>query len=704
MAPARPPQTDRLPAMRKRIFPFAITSLLMGALPMLEGCSHPAKPSEAATAAIPGKNWGVDLNNIAPGIQPGDDFYRYVNQGWLAKAKIPQGLSSLNSFSAVTLGTEQQLETLLQDLLASHPASGSPEQQVADLYRSFMDVQGREERGFDRLKPELAAILQAKDRRELASRMAKVGYKPLFELGPMIDWGQPGHYILVVDQSGLGMPSPDFYRQEGEPFASHRQAYLHYIEGVLQRAGMADAGRKAQAVFEFETQLAKLHWTPEQLRDLPKSYHVMDVDQLPRYAPGFDWPAFLTGNEVGGVKRIQLFADKPIQGMAKLYGKTPVETLRAYVAYHYLNNHAPLLSKAWADAHFDLFSRRLSGIAEQKPLEKQALDVTNHLLGEPLGKLYVERYFPKGHKAKIEEMVGFIVEAMKQRLEKLDWMDEPTRKEALDKLASFHVKIGYPEKWHDYRSVKIDPADVVGNSHRLEARARADARAKLDEPIRTWEFSNTPQTVDAYNSPDRNEIVFLAALLQPPFFNADADPAVNFGSIGAAIGHEIGHGFDDQGRQFDGTGKMRNWWTEAASQKFQQKTQRLVAQYSQYSPIPGVHVNGQLTLGENIGDMAGITTSYTAYQNYAAAKYPGGQPPVLDGFTGNQRFFLGYGQLWRNITTDDEVRLLNLTNPHSPGEFRANGVVRNFDPWYEAFGVKESNTLFLPKAERISIW
>lgn len=704
MATPKHPQTRLSPITRKRILPLILSSLLVGSLPMLEGCSHLCKPKAASTAAIPGRNWGVDLNNIAPSIKPGDDFYRYVNQGWLAKAKIPQGLSSLNSFSEVTLSTEKQLETLLQDLLAKNPAVGSPEQQVADLYRSFMDVQGREARGVDSLKPELAAILKAKDRRELASRMAKVGYKPLFDIGPMIDWGQSDRYILVVDQSGLGMPSRDFYLTEGEPFAGHRQVYLGYIEGVLQRAGMADAGRKAKVVFEFEVQLANLHWSPEQLRDLPKSYHVLDVEQLPRYAPGFDWSVFLNGNGFGGVKRVQLFADTPIQGMAKLYGKTSLETLRAYVAFHYLNNHAPLLSKAWADAHFDLFSRRLSGIAEQRPLEKQALDTTNRLLGEPLGKLYVERYFPQGHKAKIDEMVGFIVQAMKQRLEKLDWMDEPTREEALKKLASFHVKIGYPEKWHDYSSVKIDANDIVGNSHQLEAWARADARAKLDEPVRTWEFSRTPQTVDAYYSPDSNEIVFLAALLQPPFFNAEADPAVNFGSIGAAVGHEIGHGFDDQGRQFNGSGKMRNWWTAAASQKFQQKTLRLVAQYNQYSPIPGVHVNGQLTLGENIGDLGGITTAYAAYQNFVAAKYPGGQPPVLDGFTGNQRFFLGYGQLWKNITTDDEVRLLTLTNPHSPGEFRANGVVRNFDPWYEAFGVKETNTLFLPKAERISIW
>jgi endothelin-converting enzyme/putative endopeptidase len=390
--------------------------------------------------------------------------------------------------------------------------------------------------------------------------------------------------------------------------------------------------------------------------------------------------------------------------MAAAYAKTPLDTLRSYVAFHYLNRHAPLLADDWSDAYFDLFSRRLMGIAEQRPLEKCALKIVNEKFGEELGKLYVARYFPPESMTKTQEMVAYILQSMQERLEKLDWMDEPTRKEALAKLASFRVLVGYPTQWHDHSSVNIRRDDLVGNMDRLAQWQQADDRAKLAEPVRTWELGSHPQDVDAYYSKDSNQIAFFAAILQPPFFNPDADPAVNFGAIGVVVGHEIGHGFDDQGSQYDGSGKMRNWWTDASRKQFELRAQRLVNQYNTYSPLPGVKVNGQLTLGENIGDLGGISMAYSAYQKYIAAKYPNAAPPVIDGFTGNQRFFLGFAQLWRQIKTDDTMRNQILTDPHSPGEFRANGVVRNFDPWYAAFDVKESNALFLPKADRVSIW
>jgi endothelin-converting enzyme/putative endopeptidase len=344
------------------------------------------------------------------------------------------------------------------------------------------------------------------------------------------------------------------------------------------------------------------------------------------------------------------------------------------------------------------------GIAEQRPLEKRALKIVNDKFGEELGKLYVARYFPPESMTKTQEMVGYIMQSMQERLEKLDWMDEPTRQEALAKLASFRVLVGYPTQWHDHSSVNIRQDDLVGNMGRLAQWQRTDDQAKLTEPVRTWELGSHPQDVDAYYSKDTNQIAFFAAILQPPFFNPDADPAVNFGSIGAVVGHEIGHGFDDQGSQYDGSGKMRNWWTDASRKQFELKAQRLVNHYNAYSPLPGVQVNGQLTLGENIGDLGGISMAYSAYQKYVAAKYPNAAPPVIDGFTGNQRFFLGFAQLWRQIKTDDTMRNQILTDPHSPGEFRCNGVVRNFDPWYEAFDVKESNALFLLKADRVSIW
>jgi len=691
---------------RQRTFAVGLSALTATTLLALSGC-HGAKPplnaAVESSATQPG-GWGVDVRNIGKGIQPGDDFYRYVNKGWLDTARIPAGLPYLDSFSEVTLSTEQQLESLLRELLGKTLPPGAAEQHVTDLYRSYLDTQGRNQRGIEMLKGELDGILKAKDRRELAGRMGGVGHAPLFGAATMVDWGEPSRYILAVEQAGLGLPGRDYYLKDGEPFVGHRAAYVAYIEGVLQRAGIADARPRAKAIFGFERELAQRHWSPEQLRDAPKLYHVMSKRQLLAYAPGFDWTAFLAASGYADVNRLQVVTDTPIKNMAAVYARTPLDTLRSYVAFHYLNRHAPLLSEAWSDAHFDLYSRRLMGIAEPRSLEKRGLEMVNAALGEEMGKLYVARYFPPESKAKTEEMVGYILQSMKERLEKLDWMDEPTRKEALAKLASFRVKIGYPTRWHDFTSVSIARDDLAGNIDRLQQWQRADSRARLAEPVRTWEFSNPPQEVNAYYSPDRNEIVFLAAILQPPFFNPDADPAVNFGAIGTVVGHEIGHGFDDQGSHYDGTGKLRNWWTEASSRQFKERTQRLVAQYNAYAPIPGVQLNGQLTLGENIGDLGGIAMAYSAYQKYVAAKYSHAAPPVIDSFTGDQRFFLGFAQLWRNIMLDETARMLALTNPHSPGEFRTNGVVRNFDPWYEAFGVKETNTLYLPKADRVRIW
>lgn len=666
----------------------------------------PAIPAVTITPApTPASDyWGVDTKYIAKDIQPGDDFYRYVNKGWLDTAKIPQGMTSITSFTELQLATEKQIDTLIKDAIAKNAQEGTPEQQVADLYASYTDIQGRNQRGFDILKDELNDILASKDRNEIASKMGRVGYPRLFNVNVGIDQTNPQHYILGLMQAGLGLPSRDYYLNKGEPFIGHRAAYLSYIEGVLQRAGLDNPKQRAKAIFDFETKIAQQHWTPAQQRDPVKNFNVMSKDKLLKYATGFDWTAYLKASGFDGVNNLALFENTAIKGMAALFAKTPVETLRDYQAFQYLNFHASLLSDPWVDAHFDLFYRRLLGIAQPRPLEKRAVEFVSGTLGEEVAKLYVERYFPAEYKAKTEEMVGFIRASMKDHLQKLDWMDETTRKEALAKLDNFGVQIGYPEKWRDFSSVKITKDDLVGNIHRLLTWMRKDDRAKLDEPVRKWEWGHQPHEINAYYSPDRNEIVFLAAILQPPFFDPNADPAVNFGAIGAVIGHEIGHGFDDQGSQYDGNGKLRNWWTKASRKKFTEKTKRLVAQYNGYSPIKGLHLNGQLTLGENIGDMCGVAVAYSAYQKYASAKYPDGKPPVLDGFTGNQRYFLGFAQLWRNLITDDAVRMYTLTDGHSPGEFRTNGVLTNFDPWYEAFDVTEKNKLYLPKKDRISIW
>jgi putative endopeptidase len=663
-----------------------------------------ATPATTAPADANPNYWGIDTKHIAKEIQPGDDFYRYVNKSWLENTKIPQGLSGIDSFTEVNLSTEKQIAVLIKEAVAKNAPAGTPEQQVADLYASYSDIAGRNQRGFDMLKSELNDILASKDRSEIASKMGRVGYAPLFGVGATIDAGNPQRYILAIMQSGLGLPSRDYYLTKKEPFIGHRTAYLSYIEGVLQRAGLDNTQQRAKAILDFETKIAQNHWTEEQKRDPVKRYTVMSKDKLLNYAPGFDWTAFLKASGYDGINTLQLFNNTAIKGMATVFAKTPIETLRDYVAFQYLNSHASLLTEPWVDAHFDLYSRRLLGVPEQRALEQRAVEFVSGTQGQEVAKLYVDRYFPAEYKAKTEEMIGYIRESMQEHLQQLDWMDEATRKEALTKLASFGVQIGYPEKWRDFSSVKIAKDDLVGNIHQIATWIRQDNRAKLDEPVRKWEWGYQPHEVNAYYAPDRNEIVFLAAILQPPYFDPKADPAVNFGAIGVAIGHEIGHGFDDQGRKSDGTGKLRNWWTKASAKNFNAKTKRLVAQYNSYSPIKGVNVNGQLTLGENIGDMCGVAVAYTAYQKYAAAKYPDGKPPVLDGYTGNQRFFMGYAQLWRTLMTDDATRMKALTDAHSPGEFRTNGILTNFEPWYEAFGVTEKNALYLPKKDRISIW
>ncbi len=665
--------------------------------------SNSAQRIDSTSAPQLGK-WGVETQHMDKNVHPGDDFYRYVNKGWLDTTKIPVGLPEINSFVALQLSTEKRIAHIIEEVKDKKAMPGSPEQHVADLYASYIDIEGRNQRGIDMFKGDLNDIMALQTRSAIAARMGRTAYYPLFEIGSETDTGNPNRYILWIQQSGLGLPDRDYYLNKGEPFDSHRKAYIDYIAGVLARAGLANTKHRAKAIFDFESKIAKRHWSKVENRDAVKRYKVMSKAELQAFAPGFDWAAFLKEAGYDSVNTMQVTSNTAIKAMAALFGKTPVPVLRDHLAFSLLNSHATMLSEPWENAHFDMYSRRLQGIANPRPLPERAVQFVSELLGEEVGKLYVDRYFPPAYKAKTEEMVGFIVDAMREHLQKLDWMDEPTHKEALAKLNLFEVMIGYPDKWHDHTGIKLSKDDLIGNAHRYFEWSRKDDRAKLDEPIRRWEWGHNPQEINAYYTPFQNQIVFLAGILQPPFFDPNADPAVNFGSIGVVIGHEIGHGFDDQGRHSDGTGKLREWWTQEALNRFNEKTRKLVAQYNQYSPVSGVHVNGNLTLGENIGDMGGVSLAYTAFQKYAAANYPDGKPPELGGFTGNQRFFLGFTQMWHELMTDDSMRMKVLTDVHSPGEYRANGIVRNFGPWYDAFGVTETNKLYLPKEDRISIW
>jgi endothelin-converting enzyme/putative endopeptidase len=658
----------------------------------------------AAGAAGPefGK-WGVETNYMSSKIAPGDDFYRYVNEGWLGTAKIPVGYPMQGAFIELMLRTDKQVQSIVDELNAKPSAPGSPSRQIADMHASYMDMARRNALGCSMLLPEVESILKAPDRRDLARRMGRIGYTSLAKLTVAIDPGSPDRYIMTIEQSGLGIPGRDYYLKKETHYVELRAAYAAYIEGVLKRAGVKDAKRRASDILAFETAIAERQWSPEQARDAVKNRHPISVKELSSYAPGLDWHGLLGEAGFGDVQRVDLNTDSAVRSLAKLFAAAPIETLRAYTAYHYLNNHAPLLSDEWVNAHFDMFSHRIAGVEQQKPLEVRAVQFLNNVVGEQVGKLYVERYFPPESKASIDKLVRFLRVAFRDRLARVEWMDEPTRTAAIGKLDAIATKIGYPDKWHDYSSMQVSREDLIGNLHSYMQWMRRNSQAKLGEPVRKWEWEKNPQEVNAYYSSTGAEIVFPAAILQPPFFDPKADPAVNFGAIGMVIGHEMGHGFDDQGSRYDATGALRNWWGDASRRNFEARAARLVAQYDGYSPVQDLKMSGQLTLGENIGDLGGLAIAWSGYRKQMEAEYHG-KAPKLDGFTGDQRFFLGYAQLWRTVATDDFLRKTTLTDPHSPGEFRVNGVLRNFGPWYDAFNITPGNKLYLAPKDRVSIW
>ena len=647
-------------------------------------------------------NWGIETQAIATDIRPGDDFYRYVNEGWLKTATPPPGFPYSNAFVDATLRTQGQLRALIANILASDPAPGSDEAMIGAFYKSYIDLATRNDLGLAPLMPQINAIAALETREEIAGMMGQSFMASFISAGVGPDAKAPQRYIVKVSQSGLGLPSPEFYLNAGEPYEGLRLAYAAYIGDVFARAGIADGKAKADAILALEARIAGLHWTAAQKRDPIKAYNLMTRDALEAYAPGFFWGPFLEAAGFGDVTELVLSTDAPVQALARLFGESDVETMKAYLTYHHIDLLAPMLSEDWEAAHFAFHDTRLSGITQQDRLENRAIGMLGVLLGEPLGHAYAKAWFPESYRAEMVELVANIRAALQTRLKTNDWMDDATREAALTKLAAITSHIGYADQWRDYSSVRLDPTDLFGNLMTLAEFEKADAVRILNEPRRDWMWPMNAMEINAGYSPPLNSITFPAAILQSPFFDPYADPAVNYGSIGAVIGHELSHAFDDQGSQFDPDGVLRNWWTEAARAEFNTRAAALVDQYNAYSPIEGMQVNGALTLGENIGDLGGITIAYDAYQIHVE-KADGGQAPVIDGFTGDQRFFLAWAQLWREVKQPDVARQHLLTDPHSPNEYRA-ATVRNFAPWYEAFGVQEGDRMYLPPGLRADIW
>jgi putative endopeptidase len=599
--------------------------------------------------------------------------------------------------------SQERTRTIIEKAAASGGAPGSEAQKVGDFYASFMDEAAIEAKGIAPIKPELDKIAAIADKTQLAAmfgRFSRIGVSTPIGVGVGPDRKNPDAFQVGASQGGLGLPDRDYYLDMANPkFAEARAKYQAYVATLLGLSGFADAGARATAIIALETKIAATHWTRVERRQAEKTYNPVARADLDRAYPGVDWGQLLTNAGLEGQPVINMSTPSALQGAGKLIDSEPLAVWRDYLAFQLLRDVAPVLPKAFVDANFDMYSKTLGGQPAQTPRWKRGVDTTTAVLGEALGKLYVADYFPPDAKAKADELVKNIIAAMDARLANLAWMDPSTRTAARAKLAAFKPKIGYPDKWLDYSALEIRKGDAIGNMARATEFQYARQVAKLGKPVDRSEWFMTPMTVNAYANPVWNEIVFPAAILQAPFFDAKADPAVNYGGIGAVIGHEITHHFDDQGRKYDKTGKLADWWTPQDVERFKVMTDKVVAQYGAYEPLPGKKINGELTLGENMADLAGINIAFDAWK----LSLNGKKAKAIDGWTGEQRFFLGFSQVWRQKYRDAILLQQLTTDPHSPGNFRPY-VVRNLDAWYAAFDVKPGEKYYLGPAERLKVW
>ena len=646
---------------------------------------------------------GIDLSTIDHTVRPQDDLYQHVNGAWLKATEIPDDRPLEGTFTALRDGSEIAVRDIIEEAAAKGDDATGIERKIGGLYNSFMDEATVEGKGMEPIRGRLAEVLATSSVPELialAGRLFRADVGGLFYIYPAPDAGNPDRVLLYTGQGGLGLPDESYYREE--KFAPIVSAYTAHVEKMFELAGLADPKGAAARVVGLETKLASHHWDNVTLRDPQKTYNLKTADEAAAL-----FPLFATWFEAAGIdpeKRAEIVVSTPdfFAGAAGLLDEVPVATWQEWLAMRVVSAAAPYLSSAFVDANFAFYGTTISGTPRNKDRWKRGVAVVEAGLGEAVGQIYVARHFPESHKARMQTLVANLIEAYRRSINDVSWMGQDTKAEALRKLEAFRAKIGYPDEWIDYSAVEIDPDDLLGNVERAH---NADVDRHLDEvgkPVDRNKWLMTPQTVNAYYHPMMNEIVFPAAILQPPFFTADADDAVNYGGIGAVIGHEIGHGFDDQGSQFDGGGALRNWWTDQDRQAFEALTARLVAQFEALSPTaaPGHHVNGRLTLGENIGDLAGLTIAHKAYQ----ISLDGEEPEVLDGLTGQQRFFASWAAGWRQVIRQEEAIRRLATDPHSPNEFRTNAIAKNLDSFHEAFDVTAEDGMWMPAAERVSIW
>ncbi len=647
--------------------------------------------------------WGVDTAGMDRNVKPGDDFFAFVNGNWAKNTQIPADRSSYGAFATLRDLSEARTRQLVEGYKIGNPASGSDEAKVAAVYRAFMDEGTVEKLDFKPIQPRIAAARAVSTKPQMARLMGQsLGSFGGSFFGSFVndDSKNPDFYALYMGQSGLGLSDRELYLQE--KFAPQKIRYEQYVAQMLGMTGWPKAQEAAAKVVALETQIANAHWTRAESRNRDKTYNPYTPAQLAKFAPGFPWATFMTAAGIGQAEKIVVSQNTAFPKLAKIFESADLETLKAWQAFHTADEAAPLLSKRFVDANFEFRQKFLQGQPEQRERWKRGVAVAENAMGEAIGRDYVELYYPPDSKAKMDKLVADLRVAMRKRLEGLQWMSPATKAQALDKLQSFGLKIGHPEQWRDYSTLELRNGDLFGNVERAMKFEWDYRRNRLGRAVDEAEWGMTPQTVNAYYSPVKNEIVFPAAILQPPFFDPNADAAVNYGAIGGVIGHEIIHGFDDQGRKSDGRGMLRDWWTPEDAAKFEVQAAKLGAQYEayQFPTLPGMQINGRVAMGENIGDLGGILLGLEAYRNSLGGK-PG---PVIDGFTGEQRLFMGWAQVWRTLWRDDALRQQLINGPHSPGQIRAFAPLRNVDAWYDAFQVKPGDKLYVPPDERVRIW
>lgn len=661
-----------------------------------------AQDTVAVGAGKAGLVSGVEKENFSKTLKASEDFFRFVNENWLETTDIPGDQSNYGAFTALDIETKAAIRAIIEEASLSADASAEAKQ-VGNFFKSYIDIDARNKAGIVPIKPwltKIAAVGTREDLMRVAGELSVMGIPSFFAAGIDVDDRRSDQYAVYVYQDGTTLPDRDYYLESDPEWVARREKYEGFIKDMLGKIGWENAQTQAAKILQLETAFAKVQWDKVSLRDPIKRYNKTSVADFASKTKGLQWSTYAQAVGLGQIQELIVGQPSFFEEAQEIIAQTDLDVLKAYLAFQTIDTFAPVMTQELEKLHFDFHKTVLSGVEQQEPLWRRGVDACNALLGMPVGKLYVEKHFSPKAKEKMNQLVGNLLIAFENRIDSLEWMGNGTKAQAKEKLKLFTPKIGYPDKWKDYSSVRIDATDVVSNIARLAEFEHFYALNKLGKPIDKTEWFMPPQTVNAYYNPSMNEIVFPAAILQPPFFNLQADDAINYGGIGAVIGHEISHGFDDSGSKYDGKGNLRNWWTENDQNEFVKRSDQLVKQYDQYQPLPGINLNGKFTLGENIGDLGGLSVAYTAYKLSLA----GQKSPSMDGFTGEQRFFIGWGQVWRRKYREAEMRKRIKTDPHSPSQYRCNGIVSNLDAYYEAFGVEPGSPMYIEPTKRVRIW